>query len=109
MVIEGALSLHIDRVYFATLILPIVASVIGARSVLVAKEDWLLPSILWTVLVAQIGGGKSPTLETLLKPLDSLESRSKLNESNANAGNMDKIFVSDQAVIPSQCHTAKVF
>ena len=73
MVIEGALSLHIDRVYFATLILPIVASVIGARYVLVAKEDWFLPSILWTVLVAQSGGGKSPTLEALLKPLETLD------------------------------------
>ena|GEM_PF-4551060 len=38
-----------------------------------------------------------------------LESRSKPHESNTNAGNMNKTFVSDQAAIPSHRHTPKVF
>ncbi len=39
------------------------------------KDDWEEPSGLWTVLIAEPGSGKSPTISAALAPLRELDSR----------------------------------
>ena len=72
-VMAGAKSLGCDPAYFATPILPIVASFIGSRYVLVVKNDWFIPAILWMFIVSESGGSKSPALKPLLEPLKVLQ------------------------------------
>jgi len=92
-VVAGAKSLNVVPAYFVALILPIVASVIGSRYVLVVKDDWLIPAILWIALVADSGGGKSPALAALLEPLEKLQ-----KIASGRFGNQMQMFENEQQI-----------
>jgi len=64
-----ARSTRTDPAYVATFILPVVSSSIGSHIVLQATQDWQVPAILWSLLVADSGSGKSPTWKLAVKPL----------------------------------------
>jgi hypothetical protein len=72
-VIEGAKSANTDPAYFIAFVLPIIASLIGSRYVLVAKEDWLIPSIVWVMLIADSGSGKTPAMNKATEYLKKLQ------------------------------------
>ena len=64
-----ARSTRTDVGYTGTFILPVVSSSIGSHIVLQATQDWQVPAILWSLLVADSGSGKSPTWKLAVKPL----------------------------------------
>ena len=64
-----ARSTRTDVGYIGTFILPVVSSSIGSHIVLQATQDWQVPAILWSLLVADSGSGKSPTWKLAVRPL----------------------------------------
>jgi len=64
-----AKSTNTDPAYTAAMVLPVVSSATGAHIKLRAKDDWSVPSIIWVLLVADSGSGKTPTFIFALRPL----------------------------------------
>jgi hypothetical protein len=62
-------STRTDPAYTAAFVLPVVSSAIGANIVLQATQDWQVPAIIWSLLVADSGSGKTPTWKLAVKPL----------------------------------------
>lgn len=66
---EGAVSLGFDEAFIALPALSVRASAIGDDRVVVVKNGWEEPSVLWTAVVAKSGGMKSPAIALALEPL----------------------------------------
>jgi hypothetical protein len=62
-------STQTDVAYTATLALPVLASAVGTGIVLQVNDDWSVPAIIWGLLLAVSGSGKSPALKCAVKPL----------------------------------------
>jgi hypothetical protein len=67
--LEVAKSTNTDPAYIATFALPVLSSTIGSHVVLEVKSGWTVPAILWTMVLANSGSGKSPTLNSAIHPL----------------------------------------
>jgi len=68
-VVEGAEALQCDHAHIALPLLTVVAAAIGNTRRLRLKRDWLVPPILWAVVVAESGGTKTPALRLVLRPV----------------------------------------
>ena len=68
-VVEGAEALQCDHAHLALPLLTVVAAAIGNTRRLRLKRDWLVPPILWAVVVAESGGAKTPALRLVLRPV----------------------------------------
>ncbi len=68
-VVEGAEALQCDHAHLALPLLTVVAAAIGNTRRLRLKSDWLVPSMLWAVVVAESGGMKTPALRLVLRPV----------------------------------------
>jgi hypothetical protein len=75
---EGALALGCDPAYLALPALAVAAGLVGYTRVLRLKRSWRVPSVLWTLVVADSGSLKTPAfrlatdhLFTMQKHLDS--------------------------------------
>lgn len=73
---EAAKAKNIEAAYVATFAISAVASVLGSAYKVRLKKDWIEPAIIWTCLVTESGSGKSPGLDSALKPLLSLQNES---------------------------------
>ena len=58
-----------DPSFAVTFVLPVISSAIGSHIVLQATPDWKIPAILWTMLAADSGTGKTPVWKMVVKPL----------------------------------------
>ncbi len=59
-VVDGAKAIGCDPAFLAAYVLPVLASAIGNSRKLRIKRRWLVPSILWSCVVAYSGAAKSP-------------------------------------------------
>ncbi|MCL2118081.1 MAG: DUF3987 domain-containing protein, partial [Planctomycetaceae bacterium] len=73
---EAAKAKNIEAAYVATFAISAVASVLGSAYKVRLKKDWIEPAIIWTCLVTESGSGKSPGLDSALKPLLHLQNES---------------------------------
>jgi len=64
-----ARSTRTDPTYVATFTLPVVSSAVGSHIVLQATQDWQVPAIIWSLVVADSGSGKTPSWRCAIKPL----------------------------------------
>lgn len=66
---EAAGSLRCDPCFIALPLLSMLASAVGNTRRIRVKRDWSEPCLLWTVIVADSGTMKSPSMELALRPL----------------------------------------
>jgi len=66
---SGAGAQGVDVAFWAVPMLAILAGCIGGSRRIRIKADWSEPAILWAVLVAPSGMGKSPGMKALLRPV----------------------------------------
>lgn len=66
-VVEGAKAIGCDPSFIALPILAVCAAAIGNSARLKIKGGWLVPPILWTMIVGESGCAKSPALRLVLK------------------------------------------
>jgi hypothetical protein len=64
---EAATSISCDPCYVALPLLAAAGAAIGMTSRLALKSDWIVPSIIWPVLVGESGTAKSPALAAAIK------------------------------------------
>lgn len=64
---EAAASISCDPCYVALPLLAAAGAAIGTTSRLALKSDWIVPSIIWPVLVGESGTAKSPALAVAIK------------------------------------------
>ena len=74
-IIESAAALNVDPAYVGPFSLAVIASVIGSSIRIQLKSGWQEPSIIWTVLVACSGSGKSPGLDAAVEPLRTIQKK----------------------------------
>ena len=72
-VIETSQSIGIDASNTAACVLSIVSGIIGRTFQLKIKQGYNEHAMLWVVLVAESGFGKSPALDYARKPIDRLQ------------------------------------
>jgi hypothetical protein len=65
-VVEAAAALGASRAHVATPLLPALAAAIGTTRALELKAVWREVPVLWSALLAESGGHKSPALEVAL-------------------------------------------
>ena len=59
---EAAASIGCDETFVALPLLAVAGAAIGTTARLALKPDWLVPPILWPVVVGESGTAKSPAL-----------------------------------------------
>src|SRR5262249_25129359 len=69
MVEEMSGALGIDPAFVAVPRLAVAAGCIGIRRCAGGKGSWQEPAVLWAIVVADSGAGKSPAFAELLRPL----------------------------------------
>jgi hypothetical protein len=69
----GAKAIGCDKSYLAIAALCMIGGILGGSRRLMAKRNWLVPPILWGVLLGESGTSKSPALKMIRKPLDEWE------------------------------------
>lgn len=70
---EAAASLNIDPAFIAPFCLAAIASVLGSGFRVRVKGDWLVPPIIWMLLVAPSGAKKSQSLKFAMQPINDLQ------------------------------------
>jgi hypothetical protein len=66
---SAAKSLNCDTSYLALPLLVAAAAAIGYTRLLELKPGWLVPAILWGIIIGESGSGKTPALRQALKPM----------------------------------------
>lgn len=72
---ESARSINCCPSLVALPMLSCLAATIGATRRLQLKPDWLVPAIIWSAVVGESGGAKSPALEKATKFVAEIENR----------------------------------
>jgi len=70
LVRAGARSLQVDEGMLGPLALAAMASAVGNARTIALHASWHEPAIIWTVVVAPSGSGKSPALELVTRPAE---------------------------------------
>ena len=73
LVAEGSAALYCDAAMISLPALSLSAACIGNTRRIQLKRSWLEPPILWTMIVAESGSGKSPALELVREPIEKIE------------------------------------
>jgi hypothetical protein len=69
MVTEGAVAQGVDVAYWAVPLLGVLSGCVGATRTIRLKRSWHEPAVLWPVVIAPSGAGKSAGLRELLAPV----------------------------------------
>jgi len=72
-VCEHAAAIGIDNSYVAAPMLSVLASLIGDSRVIVLKNGYTEPAIIWTVTVGIVSSGKSPGWQAAIRPVQGIE------------------------------------
>ena len=75
-IVESAAALNIDPAYVGPFTLAAVASAVGSAFWIELRRGWKEPAIIWPVIVAASGSGKSPGLSAAIEPLRILQNES---------------------------------
>lgn len=70
LVRAGADSLQVDHAMLAPLALAAMAAAIGNARTISLHASWHEPAVLWAIVVAPSGSGKSPALELVTRPAE---------------------------------------
>jgi len=70
LVRAGADSLQVDPGMLGPLVLATMASAVGNSRTIALHASWHEPAIIWAVVVAPSGSGKSPALELVTRPAE---------------------------------------
>lgn len=74
LVRAGAEAMQIDDAMIAPLALAAMSAAIGNARVIELSASWREPAVLWAVVVAPSGSGKSPALELVTRPAERRDS-----------------------------------
>jgi len=83
-------STNTDPAYAGTFVLPVVASAVGSHIKLQLMNGWKVPAILWTLVVADSGSGKTHPLRLAVDPLE--QEQRELDKLNEGAGKDDPLY-----------------
>ena len=76
LVSQSATALQVDPSMVAVPLLSALAGAVGGNSVrLVVKNGWLEPAVLWTVVSAESGTGKTHAFDLALEPVTEIQRR----------------------------------
>lgn len=70
LVRAGAVSMQVDQGMLGPLVLATMASAVGNSRTIALHASWHEPAIIWAVVVAPSGSGKSPALELVTRPAE---------------------------------------
>ncbi|MFN8992810.1 MAG: DUF3987 domain-containing protein, partial [Pseudomonadota bacterium] len=70
LVRAGAGSMQVDEAMLAPLALAAMSSAVGNARSIALHASWREPAVLWSVVVAPSGSGKSPALELITRPAE---------------------------------------
>lgn len=70
LVRAGASSLQVDEAMLGPLVLATMAAAVGNSRTIALHASWHEPAVLWAVVVAPSGSGKSPALELVTRPAE---------------------------------------
>jgi hypothetical protein len=70
LVRSGAGSMQVDEAMLAPLALAAMSSAVGNARSIALHASWREPAVLWSVVVAPSGSGKSPALELITRPAE---------------------------------------
>jgi Protein of unknown function (DUF3987) len=82
-VVDGSKSIGCDPAFLAAYVLPVLASAIGGSHKLRIKRRWLVPSILWSCVVAHSGAAKSPPYRLAKSLIDTRHEQSLRDNAEA--------------------------
>lgn len=74
---QHAKAINCDEAMIALHMFAVFGGLIGNSRVVMGKATWAEPSVFWTTIIADSGGGKSPAWRAALSPLQSINSTFK--------------------------------
>jgi len=66
-------SLHVDSELVATSLFPIMGGMIGNAIKISPKAEWNEPPFIWLNIIASTGYGKTPAINTMMKPINEMQ------------------------------------
>jgi hypothetical protein len=96
---QAAVAMCCDESFIAMPLLAGLSAAIGTSYGLLIKRGWVVPSIIWSVVVAESGSGKSSPQRLALKPLHDRQRRlvKEYDEAFAEFERLDEIYQRDLA------------
>ncbi|MEN9664323.1 MAG: hypothetical protein RLZZ326_686 [Planctomycetota bacterium] len=93
---EASRSIGCDASFVALPLLTSCAAAIGNSRCLAVKAGWIVPAILWTVVVGESGTAKSPSIRLAISGIRRLEDRWEL-EYQAEVARYEELVARDEA------------
>ncbi len=97
-VVDGAKSIGCDPAFLAAYVLPVLASAIGNSRKLGIKRRWLVPSILWSCVVADSGAAKSPPYRLAKSLIDNRHEQSLRDNAVAAKEHESALLIHERSV-----------
>lgn len=97
-VVDGAKAIGCDPAFLTAYVLPVLSSAIGNSRNLRIKRRWLVPSIVWSCVVAHSGAAKSPPYRLAKSLIDKRHERSLRENADAAKGHESALLMFERAV-----------
>jgi len=98
LVRAGAQAMQVDEGMIAPLALAAMSSAIGNARVIELFASWREPAVLWAVVVAPSGSGKSPALELVTRPAERRDSEALRDHREATKEHAAAMFLHERAM-----------
>jgi len=98
LVRAGAEAMQVDEGMLAPLALASMSSAIGNARVIELFASWREPAVLWAVVVAPSGSGKSPALELVTRPAERRDSEALRDYREATKEHAAAMFLHERAM-----------
>lgn len=98
LVRAGAEAMQVDEGMIAPLALAAMSSAIGNARVIELFASWREPAVLWAVVVAPSGSGKSPALELVTRPAERRDSEALRDHREATKEHAAAMFLHERAM-----------
>lgn len=98
LVRAGAEAMQVDEGMIAPLALAAMSAAIGNARVIELFASWREPAVLWAVVVAPSGSGKSPALELVTRPAERRDSEALREHREATKEHAAAMFLHERAM-----------
>ncbi len=98
LVRAGAQAMQVDEGMIAPLALAAMSAAIGNARVIELFASWREPAVLWAVVVAPSGSGKSPALELVTRPAERRDSEALRDHREATKEHAAAMFLHERAM-----------
>lgn len=98
LVRAGAAAMQVDEGMIAPLALAAMSAAIGNARVIELFASWREPAVLWAVVVAPSGSGKSPALELVTRPAERRDSEALRDHREATKEHAAAMFLHERAM-----------